>query len=131
MSGGSYDYLYEKVESMAGQLEGHKPLRRAFAAHLRMVARAMQDIEWVDSCDSSQGDEDESIRACLAPGAELEAVRLSLVDAMAEARSVLGRMDADDDGIHCGPGPVNLGDGTEYDLPGGVRLSFPVGRRDR
>ena len=52
MSGGSYDYLYHKVEEVADQLDGDRsPLRRAFAEHLHKVAKALHDIEWVDSGD--------------------------------------------------------------------------------
>lgn len=75
MSGGSYDYAYAKVEDMARELEKHRdPLRRAFAKHLFAVAKAMYDVEWVDSGDYS-------------PGAEREAV--SLVVDRATAMSVL------------------------------------------
>lgn len=58
MSGGSYDYAYQKVEDMASSLsEQRSPLRRAFGAHLKLVAKAMHDIEWADSCDYKKGDE--------------------------------------------------------------------------
>lgn len=91
MSGGSYDYLGFKIDEAAGQVAVRRdtPLRRAFAAHLRLVGKAMYDVEWVDSCDSSPGDEDEAIRACLAPGAELDAASAKLEEAIAEAREVL------------------------------------------
>lgn len=74
MSGGSYDYAYSKVQDMAHALRGQStnPLRAAFAEHLHKVAKAMHAIEWVDSCDYGKGEDDEHIRACLAPGAELE-----------------------------------------------------------
>jgi hypothetical protein len=89
MSGGSYDYAYEKVSSMAAQLISSKetPLRRAFGEHLKKVANAMQAVEWVDSCDSAKGDEDEPIRACLEAGAEEAAARKALEEAT-EAKRV-------------------------------------------
>lgn len=97
MSGGSYDYLYSKIEDAACEVNSRGrtrgPLRAAFAKHLVLVAEAMHQIEWVDSCDSAPGDEDEAIRACLAPGAEMAAARVALVDAMAEARAVLEQIE--------------------------------------
>lgn len=68
MSGGSYNYAYVQVQEFAAQLARTRitnPLRLAFADHLRLVANAMRDIEWVDSYDNSPGYENESIRACL------------------------------------------------------------------
>lgn len=65
MSGGSYEYAYEKVERFAEALERGKRFddvdtgeatclaRLGFAAHLRKVAAAMKAIEWEDSYDCS------------------------------------------------------------------------------
>lgn len=71
MSGGSFDYLYQRVEEMASDLRDGTPLERAFAEHLDKVAKAMHAIEWVHSGDYLPGDADEAIRAVLAPGDEL------------------------------------------------------------
>lgn len=66
MSGGSYNYLFEKVEEMAVQMRVNNKniqsrqvfeLRQAFSSHLSDVAYAMKAIEWVDSCDRGEGDE--------------------------------------------------------------------------
>ena len=67
MSGGSYNYAYERVAEMAEELwhTDTDPLRRKFRDHLRLVAKAMHDVEWVDSCDYGEGDEREAIEACL------------------------------------------------------------------
>lgn len=66
MSGGSYDYLYSKVEDAADRLRGqNNPLRRAFGVHLKAIAKALHDIEWVDSCDTSPGDEVPAIKKAL------------------------------------------------------------------
>lgn len=96
MSGGSYEYLYSRIEDAARQVNARGatkgPLRAAFAAHLKLVAEAMRMVEWVDSCDSAPGDEDEAIRACLAPGAEVEAARLELEAAMKQAEKVHERL---------------------------------------
>jgi hypothetical protein len=80
MSGGSMNYFYQKMEEDAAFRE-HTPQRRAFAAHLKKVAKALHDIEWVDSSDYGQGDENAAIEACLAPGA-------CLTEAIAGARRV-------------------------------------------
>lgn len=85
MSGGSMNYLYSKLEYEATFVE-NTPERRAFAKHLKLVAKALHDIEWVDSADYGPGDETEAIRACLNSGAELEA---EIEDAR-EAMRVLG-----------------------------------------
>jgi len=64
MSGGSYDYIYSRIDDAADSIEARhfgSPLHTAFAAHLRQCSKAMHDIEWVDSGDYSPGDEAESI----------------------------------------------------------------------
>lgn len=71
MSGGSMDYLYSKVEWATFHTD--TPERAAFAKHLKLVAKALHDIEWVDSCDYGPGDESAAIRACLGESAVLEA----------------------------------------------------------
>ena len=63
MSGGSMDYMYSRLEQVT--FEQNTPLRKQFAEHLKLVAQALHDIEWVDSADYAPGDEDEAIRACL------------------------------------------------------------------
>jgi hypothetical protein len=65
MSGGSYQYAFEKIEYLADDIRGTTLLRRAFKTHLQKVAKACHDIEWVDSCDYAPGDENEAIKACL------------------------------------------------------------------
>ena len=66
MSGGSYDYVCYKVEEMADQLKNDpSELRRAFAEHLFLVAKAMHDIEWVDSGDYGQDGDVNAINAVL------------------------------------------------------------------
>jgi hypothetical protein len=72
MSGGSMQYLYSKIEYDA-VFDTDTPERRAFKKHLELVAKALHDIEWVDSGDYGPGDETDAIRACLQPGAVLEA----------------------------------------------------------
>lgn len=62
MSGGSYGYAYRHIEELADRIEQTTPLRTRFVEHLRKVAKAAHDIEWVDSADSSPGSEDSAIR---------------------------------------------------------------------
>lgn len=66
------NYVYRRLESDAVFVQDSAE-RRAFAAHLAKVAKALHDIEWVDSGDYGQGDDIEAIRACLGDGAVLEA----------------------------------------------------------
>lgn len=71
MSGGHYDYAYNRVYDAADAFECELPRiqgtvlneRRWFVEHLRLVAKAMHDIEWVDSGDYSLGGELEAIAA--------------------------------------------------------------------
>lgn len=64
MSGGSMDYLYAKVLDAEFSTHGN-PLRKAFKEHLEKVAKALHDIEWVDSCDKAKGEDEEAILACI------------------------------------------------------------------
>lgn len=63
MSGGSMDYLCYRVEEAADILcIDSNPSRKAFGKHLRKVAHALHEIEWVDSGDSSSPDDINAIR---------------------------------------------------------------------
>ena len=87
MSGGSLDYVYGRIEDAADSIASHsgRPLHRAFAKHLRLVATALHDIEWMFSGDTSPGSEDAAIRAVIAPASEMEAAEENLKTAIAEA----------------------------------------------
>jgi hypothetical protein len=63
------------------------PERKAFKAHLAKVAKALHDIEWVDSCDMGPGDENAAIRACLQPDAVLFTLIEQAKDVMAAIRA--------------------------------------------
>ena len=68
MSGGSWDYVCYKVADAANALKNQAcPYRQALGQHLVLVAEALHDIEWVDSCDKSPGDEIESIKKVVSP----------------------------------------------------------------
>ena len=69
MSGGSWDYISFKVDEAVDRLlVSHDPLRRAFGKQLKLCAKALHDIEWVDSNDTSPGDERPAIEAALGVG---------------------------------------------------------------
>ncbi len=90
MSGGSLDYSYRQVSEAADRIRGAaRPLHRAFAEHLDLVSKAMHDLEWVMSCDTSPGSEDDAIRACLPADAEIHEARKMLEAAIETARKVL------------------------------------------
>lgn len=73
VSGGAYDRAYVGVESMADDMRRNTNAntvdadsladRLWFAGLLRLVGRAMHDVEWVDSDDYGPGDEIAAIRA--------------------------------------------------------------------
>lgn len=57
------DYLFSKVEDVALWLKEEKdPYRAMFGNHLLKVARALHEIEWVDSCDKSYPDDINAIK---------------------------------------------------------------------
>lgn len=89
MSGGSWDYVYCKVDEAADRLCNEKQAeRRALGRHLKAVATAMHDIEWVDSCDMGRGDDIEAIRAALGQNAPA----LILAEVVIEAEETLAQL---------------------------------------
>ena len=65
MSGGSWEYFFYKIQEVAEKLEGETcDHRNALGVLLNKCAKALHDIEWVDSGDYAPGDELEAIRAC-------------------------------------------------------------------
>lgn len=66
MSGGSWDYVYSRFQEVADRLcQERCPDRRALGRHLQIVAKAMHDIEWVDSCDYARGSDLPAIKEAL------------------------------------------------------------------
>lgn len=62
MSGGSWDYVDIKFTDVGKRLLSEKcPYRRALGKIVLDIAKAMHEIEWVDSSDMGPGDEMESI----------------------------------------------------------------------
>jgi hypothetical protein len=64
MSGGSYDYIFAAIEDIDVLKWSSNPKRKRFQKLLKLVAKAMHDIEWVDSGDYTPGEENASIDAC-------------------------------------------------------------------
>ena len=90
MSGGSWDYVYWKVEEAAERLQGENcPHRRVLGDRLKLYAKALHDIEWVDSGDLGKGDEMEAIKAALGQWGDALAYKKLVVD----ARFLIARME--------------------------------------
>jgi hypothetical protein len=91
MSGGSLDYVYCKVEDAASRVRSmaETPLQRAFAEHLYKVSKALHDLEWVLSCDYSQGQEVEAIMACVTPADVLNVAVDRALRAKADVEGVI------------------------------------------
>ena len=75
MSGGSLEYLCYKIEHAIDEIhdfhynDGRKlfqsKLNKQFLTHLRKIADALHDIEWVMDCDMGEGDEIAAIKKVL------------------------------------------------------------------
>lgn len=82
MSGGSWDYFCFKAEDVADRLCTEKsPLRRALGQHMRLIAHAMHEIEWVDSSDKSSPADTDAIKAVFEDLAESKEMEVLLADA--------------------------------------------------
>lgn len=90
MSGGSMDHLCYKVEEVTFSLG--TPERKAFRKHLHLISKALKAIEWNDSGDGDDS-EDEAIRACISQGAVLDAC-------VEDARRVLRKLQRELDRVH-------------------------------
>jgi hypothetical protein len=84
MSGGSLDYVYSRVEDAAREILSmtRNPLHVAFSKHLSKVSKALRNLEWVLSGDSSSPYEEESIRAVLQPASEVESAKEEAIIAL-------------------------------------------------
>lgn len=92
MSGGSYNYTFYRIEELAAEIlqQGERTsLRKAFCAHLVKVAAAAKAIEWNDSGDGDDR-EDDLIRSVISPTAELEAATKAAKEASEELNRLLG-----------------------------------------
>jgi hypothetical protein len=89
MSGGSANYLYEKLEAGIDNFYYNTPIRKAFRAHLLLVIDALHDMEWVDSCDYSDGMDTEAIMKCITQSDVLEAAIADAKEAMSELKALI------------------------------------------
>lgn len=90
MSGGSMDYLYLRVEDVARDLCRSPNLeRKAFGARLSLVAKALHDIEWVDSGDYGDDGDREAIRSALGENH----ASLTREAAVAEVKRILAELE--------------------------------------
>ncbi len=82
MSGGSWDYVHSVFQRTADNLSTSKiSLRRALGKRIELIAKAMHDIEWVDSSDYSDGDDEEAIKKAIGEGWPSENLEVVLQDA--------------------------------------------------
>ncbi len=100
MSGGSYDYAFNKVNDFADALDvdgacypAPPGMRAAFKEHCRLVAQAMRACEWNDSGDGDP-EETEFIKAVLCRDAVGAAVVESAQYLRKAAADLISAMDA-------------------------------------
>ena len=92
MSGGSLDYVCYKVDDAIDTIEKRATtvLQKAFAKHLKDVAKALHDLEWVYSGDYSEGQEVESLRKVINKEMELKAATEQAEFALKQLKDALG-----------------------------------------
>jgi len=92
MSGGSLDYVCYKIDDAVDTIENRATttLQKAFAQHLKDVAKALHDLEWVFSGDYCEGQEIDSLRKVVNKEMELEAATNDARTALKQLQDVLG-----------------------------------------
>ena len=92
MSGGSLDYVCYKVDDAIDTIEKRATtvLQKAFAKHLKDVAKALHDLEWVFSGDYGDGDDVEALRKVINKDMELKAATEQAEFALKQLKDVLG-----------------------------------------
>ena len=92
MSGGSLDYVCYRLDDAIDTIEKRATtvLQKAFAKHLKDVAKALHDLEWVYSGDYSEGQEVESLRKVINKEMELKAATEQAEFALKQLKDVLG-----------------------------------------
>ncbi len=92
MSGGSLDYICYKIDDAVDTIEKRATttLQKAFAQHLKDVAKALHDLEWVFSGDYCEGQEIDSLRKVVNKEMELNAATKQAQIALEQLKSVLG-----------------------------------------
>jgi hypothetical protein len=93
VSGGSWDYFYCKLQDVADRLTfDEQANRRSLGRLLQKCAKALHDIEWVDSMDYGKGDDREAIESAL--GGPKAAAALELQELIAEGQRIAGEIDS-------------------------------------
>ena len=89
MSGGSWDYLYVRMQDAAVDLIlENDPLRKAFGKKMKLFAVAMRDIERADSGDTAESREHESIKKALGKSAN----KLVMAELIEEAKALIQKL---------------------------------------
>ena len=95
MSGGSWDYLYSRMEDAANRLDkSGDPHRKALGRTMSRLATAMHAIEWVDSGDWGSPDDVVAIEKALGTEAVplvLAELERSINDAHEKAAELINR----------------------------------------
>ena len=96
MSGGSLDYVCYKIDDAVDAIEKRATttLQKAFAQHLKDVAKALHDLEWVFSGDYGAGDETEALSKVVNKKMELEVATNDARIALKQLQDVLAALDA-------------------------------------
>lgn len=96
MSGGSLNYVYTYVEDAAREVNVRATCieHRAFASHLRKVAKALRELEWVLSGDNAEGDEMSAIREVVSDTTILHEAIDRAKAIMEELREEVARIEA-------------------------------------
>lgn len=82
MSGGSWDYVCFKIEDAADRLgEDRSAMRRGLGQHMKLIAHAMHEIEWVDSNDKSWPSDRDAIKAVFEDFKEKPELEILIKDA--------------------------------------------------
>lgn len=92
MSGGSLDYVCYRLDDAIDTIERRATttLHKAFAQHLKDVAKALHDLEWVLSGDYGEGQEINSLRKVVNKEMELKAATEQAEFALKQLKEVLG-----------------------------------------
>ena len=94
MSGRSLDYAYLKIDDIIENLQYRSnltQLHKTFIRHLTKVSKALYDLEWMLSGDTSEGSEIDAIRKVVTVNEELESVVKDAKKAKKDLEEVLTR----------------------------------------
>lgn len=84
------EYLCYRVQDVAEKLcKDEIPYRRAFGDHLKLIAKALHDIEWVDSSDMSHPDDEKAIMDCISKSDVLVQVKKECIEFIKQIKKLL------------------------------------------